>query len=799
MKAVDVVGIAAGVIVTGALYGQDPTMVLRNKTKSPAQPFDLRVVKLLDGPFRTAMLTNEAYLLSLDPDRLLHMFRVTAGLPSSAQPLGGWESPGGELRGHSLGHYLSACALTYASTGDAELKKRTDIIVATLAQCQAALQKQGATPGFLSAYPEEFFDRVEKCAPVWAPYYTLHKIMAGLLDVHTYCGNQQALDVLTNIAAWVKTRNDKLTLDQQQRMLNTEFGGMNEVLANLYAITGNPDHLRLAKVFDHKFVFDPLARGEDRLDGLHANTQIPKAIGAAREFELTGEQAYHTIATCFWDSVALHRSYCIGGHSDREHFYPMKEFAYHLSPANAECCNTYNMLKLTRHLFAWQPDVTYMDFYERAMYNQILASQDPASGMFMYLVPLKPGHFKSYSTPNSSFWCCVGTGMENHGRYGDAIYFHGDDTLYVNLFVASELDWKELGVTIRQETKFPEQDTTTLTVSCGKPTVFDLMVRYPGWAQDGIEVKVNGEPVAVKAKPGSYVSLKRTWKQGDTVAVRVPMRLHTEALPYSPKIVALMYGPIVLAGELGTEGIDPNALFLEGQLDLQHVPTPSVPVLVCEAARLLDNVKPVKRASLTFRTKGIGVPTDVTLIPFYRLQRQRYTIYWQTYTAAELEQEKKERAAAEQRRKDVEARSIDTVYPGEQQPETDHAMKGERTQAGQFNGKKWRHAGEGGWFSYTMKVVPDKPVVLVCTYWGTDAGGRTFDILVDGTTIATQSLNGSKPGEFFDAEYPVPQELTKGKKSVTVKFQAHEGNTAGGVFGIRMAVVAKAKGRKAKE
>jgi uncharacterized protein len=609
-----------------------------------AEPFDLKQVRLLDGPFKDAMERDHKYLLELDADRFLHNFRVTAGLPSTAKPLGGWEKPDCELRGHSVGHYLSACALMYASTGDERLKARAETIVAELAKCQEALPQQGYNKGFLSAYPESFFDRVDAAQKVWAPYYTLHKIMAGLLDVRVYCGNRQALEVLEKMADWLKFRVDRLSHDQMQRALRNEHGGMNEVLANLYAVTGNPEHLRLARAFNHETVFDPLARGEDRLDGLHANTQIPKMIGAAREYELTGETRFRDIATFFWERVALKRSYVIGGHSDREHFFPIDQFSKHLSPDTAETCNTYNMLKLTRHLFEWEPSAETMDFYERALYNHILASQDPEQGMFVYLMSLKPGHFKSYSTPEDSFWCCVGTGMENHGKYGDTIYFRDNNSLYVNLFIASELTWKEKGLVVRQQTRFPEQDRTRLTMKCDKPVKLALNIRFPSWAQSGMTVTVNGRRQSIKSKPGSYVTVERQWRNGDTVEVRLPMSLRLETLPGDPKTVAILYGPIVLAGELGTTNMP--SPYVRNQTDLNKVPSPPVPVFVSDAKDVLNHVKPVARKPLTFQTKGIGKPQDVTLIPFYRMHHQRYSVYWSLCTEDEWKKKEAERAAA---------------------------------------------------------------------------------------------------------------------------------------------------------
>jgi len=760
------------------------------KITPQAEPFALEDVRLLDGPFRDAMLRDQAYLLRLDTDRLLHNFRVNVGLSSTAKPYGGWESPTCELRGHSVGHYLSACALMFASTGEPALKQRVDAMVAGLAACQAAAPAKGFHAGYLSAFPESFIERVEARQPVWAPWYTLHKIMAGLLDAHEQCGNARALTVLTGMADWIKFRVDRLTPEQMQASLDTEFGGMNEVLANLFAVTGNPDHLRLARAFDHRRMFDPLALREDRLDGFHANTQIPIMIGAAREYELTGEARYREIATTFWQRVAQHRSYVIGGQSDGEHFFPTSEFARHLGPDTCETCNTYNMLKLTRHLFGWDTDPGLMEFYERALFNHILASQDPEQGMFVYLMSLKPGHFKTYSTPEDSFWCCVGTGMENHAKYADTIWFHDEDSLYLNLFIASEVTWHEHRLTIRLETRFPEEETVRLTVKCSEPLPGALRIRYPAWAAGAMSVKINGQAEPVDAVPGSYVSLRREWQDGDRVEFRLPMALHTEPLPGQDNTVALLYGPIVLAGQLGTAGLP--SPYAHDQGDLNHIPTPPVPVLLCDAKQLVERTSPVTGKPLTFVTHGIGQPADVTLVPFYRLHHQRYSVYWQLCSEEGWKAKAAEQAAAEARRRELEARTIDFVQPGEPQLETDHKLQGENTQSGELNGRRWRHAPDG-WFSYDVKVLPDQPISLGVTYWGSDAGNRSFDVLVNGETVATQRLERNHPEEFFDETYAVPASLTQGKDHVTVRFQAKPGNTAGGVFGLRVLKPAPAR------
>lgn len=770
--------IAAAIIITGcAPHLRDGKLKVENKIPIKADAFDLRDVRLLDGPFKHAQELDHQYLLSLDPDRLLHNFRINAGLSSSAKPLGGWEEPNGELRGHSVGHYLSACVLMYASTGDLKLKEKADKIVAELAKCQDKIgtrHTSGGQAGFLSAFPEEFFDRVETGKRVWAPWYTLHKIYAGLVDTYMYCDNQQALDAAIKFADWAKERTDKLSDEQMQRMLRTEHGGMNDVLAEIYAITGDQKYLKLSQRFNHKAVLDPLSRREDKLTGLHANTQFPKVIGAARQYELTGDGTFHTIATYFWNVVTKERSYVTGGNSDGEHFSPKEKLSKYLSPSTTETCNTYNMLKLTRHLFCWDPNAEYSDYYERGLYNHILVSQNPESGMMCYYVPLKTGSTKSFSTPNDSFWCCVGTGMENHAKYGDSIYFHnGDKDLYLNLFIASELNWKDKGVKIRQETKYPLEAATRLTFTCEKPVKINLNVRHPYWAVTGIQVGVNGTKEPVTSKPGSYFVLSREWKNGDTVDITMPMTLRIEGFRDDPRRIAIMYGPLVLCAPL-----DSGREF---------------PALVGEEEQILSSIKPVEGKPLTFtgpptvfRSVGAAADTAFTLVPFYQVYNKPYIVYWDRLTEDQWKEKQEQYKAELARQEELESRIVDKVLIGEQQSEHEHEMKGEKTENGGFGDRKWRHAMDGGWFSFAMKISPDKPVELVCTYWGSDSGDREFDILIDGTKIASQALENNSPEKFFDVAYPVSQDLTKDKDKVTVRFQGHERKTAGGVFGCRI-------------
>jgi uncharacterized protein len=567
-------------------------------------PFPLSQVSLLDSPFRANMNRTLSYLSFVDADRLLHTFRLNVGLPSSAQPVGGWEGPDVELRGHSTGHLLTGLAQAYANTGTAAFKTKGDSIVSVLAQCQARANTAGFNTGFLSAWPESMIDRVENQQSVWAPYYTLHKIMAGLLDMYLLTGNTQALDVLTRKTAWVKFRTDRLSATQIQNMLRTEFGGMNEVLTNLFAVTGNADHLTVARRFDHAQIFDPLAANQDRLAGFHANTQIPKIIGAIREYHQTGDTRYRTIAVNFFDIVTRHHSYVIGGNSNGEFFQQPDAIASQLSDSTCETCNTYNMLKLARQLFFTNPSrVDYLDYYERGLYNQILGQQNPNSshGFVAYYQPLRAGGIKTYSNDYNNFTCDHGTGMESHTKFADSIYFFAGEALYVNLFIPSVLTWSGRGITVRQDTTFPDQPSTRLTVT-GSGHIA-LRIRVPSWST-GTQVRLNGVVQNVAVTPNTFLTLDRNWVSGDVVDVSVTPSLTFESTPDNSAMRAAKYGAIVLAGEYGT-----NNLSTMPTLDTASLrPDPSVPL----------------------RFTGSASTGSVSLIPFFRMHGQRYTVYWMT-------------------------------------------------------------------------------------------------------------------------------------------------------------------------
>jgi uncharacterized protein len=602
--------------------GLEARVLSLEKSAWKVKPFPTSQVRLRKGLFQDGMEANRRYLMSLPQDRLLHTFRLNAGLPSSATPLGGWEKPDCELRGHFAGgHYLSACALMYASAGDDELKARGIGLVEQLARCQQALGG-----GYLSAFPREFFDRLRNGKPVWAPYYTLHKVLAGLLDMYVHCGNQQALEVAEGLAGWIGRWAEPLSDEQMQQVMKTEFGGTMESLYNLYALTGNSHYLEVGDRFYHKKVFDPLAAHRDELKGLHANTNIPKMIAAARRYELSGDPRFHEISSFFWQEITGARAYCTGGTSNEEHWRTDPgELAGELGKTTEECCCGYNMLKLTRHIFGWTADPRAMDYYERTLFNSRLGTQD-ADGLKSYYLPLGgSGYWKSFHSPLDSFWCCTGTGVEEFAKLGDTIYFHDEHGLFVNLFIASELNWPEKGVRWVQETNFPEDGKTRLVVHTAKPVEMDLNVRIPYWVTRGGKISLNGEALPELATPSSYLTLARTWKDGDLVEVSLPMGLHVEALAGYPTLQAVMYGPLVLAGRLGSENLTQSEIYLG------YDPTPSgdaapVPNVNSKSKGPLGWVEPVANQPGSFRvTAGSG---QVSLIPFYKLLGERYVVYW---------------------------------------------------------------------------------------------------------------------------------------------------------------------------
>jgi len=612
-------------------------MTVADKTPMKAYSFDLNAIRLLDSPFRENMKRESNWILSIPVKRLLHSFRTTAGVYSGSEggyddnlKLGGWESLDSDLRGHTTGHILSGLAMLYASTDDELYKIKADSMVKGLAEVQQALNQDG----YLSAFPQGLIDRNLAGQRVWAPWYTLHKIFAGLTDQYLNCDNKQALEVVTKMSSWAYNKLQALTPEQRTIMLRNEFGGMNDVFFNLYAITGNEHDKWLAEFFYHDEMIDPLKEQKDNLEKKHANTFIPKLIGLTRDYELEGKGDSKQIAAFFWNTVVDHHSFCTGSNSDKEKFFKPDNQSAHLTGYTGESCNVYNMLKLTRHLFCAEANVKYADYYEQALYNHILGQQDPATGMIAYFLPMLPGAHKVYSTKDSSFWCCVGSGFENQAKYGEAIYYHSDKALYVNLFIPSELTWKEKGLTVRQETQFPDKATTTLTIKTASAISMALNIRYPVWAVSGAFVKVNGKTVKVAQKPGNYISIYRKWKNADKIEITFPMSLRIVPTD-NEKVVAIAYGPIVLAGKMGTEGMEKPAPHSNPKLHNDyytydfHVPANLVHQLNLDPSNLNKFIKPIAGSEkLSFKTVHEGI----TLEPLYRIHSQRYVIYWDLNT-----------------------------------------------------------------------------------------------------------------------------------------------------------------------
>jgi len=772
-----------------------------NVVANEVHPFPLADVRLLDGPFEHAQELNRRYLLALDIDRLLAPFRIEAGLQPKASKYPNWESSG--LDGHTGGHYLTAAAQMWAATGDAEMKRRLDAMVADLAECQRA-----GTDGYVGGIPggrRLWNGLVGSLAQAqgfnlggaWVPWYNEHKLFAGLRDAWLIGGNTGARDVLIRLADWCDTLTANLTEAQMQRMLGTEHGGMNEVLADVYAITGDARYLALARRFSHRAILDPLLLHRDRLTGLHANTQIPKVVGFARIAELGGDASWRSAARFFWDTVVERRSLAFGGNSVREHFNPPDDFSSVLeSREGPETCNTYNMLRLTETLFRHEPVAYYADYYERALYNHILSSQHPGHGGLVYFTPIRPRHYRVYSQPEQCFWCCVGTGVENHGKYGAFIYAHAQDTLFVNLFIASALDWRERGVRVRQETQFPDVSATRLTISSATPQRFALKVRHPGWCEQPV-VTINGAPWTALTSRSSYLEITREWRDGDRVEIELPMRTTIERLPDGSDTVAVLHGPIMLAASTGDA---PRDGLIAGDARMGHVapgaylPMDHAPMLVGDFDRIAEGIRPVPGKPLTFTADGLIRPEsfrDLELVPFFRVHDARAMLYWRTVSAGKYPEVVADLETSERQRLELEARTIDAVAPGEQQPEVEHAMKSENSASGVTLGRHWRDA--TGWFSYTMRTQPGVPQELIVTTYDRERG-RTYDILVNGQILASIQPNTDLRDRFLESSYPLSPDLVAAATDgvLMVTFAARPGSRTASIFGLRLVRMAAA-------
>ena len=779
----------AMLLMAGSMQAQD---------RLYADEFPLGDVTLLDGPLKKARDLNIQVLLKYDNDRLLAPFLKEAGLTPKGELYPNWAG----LDGHVGGHYLTALAMN-AATGSEACRERMEYWISELQRCADANAKNhpewgkgyvGGVPGSDRIWSNYKKGNFGPYSGAWVPYYNLHKMYAGLRDCWVYCGNEQAKKLFLDFCDWAIDLTSGLTDEQVERTLHTEHGGMNEVLADAYAITGDKKYLDVAKRFSHKRLLLPLEQRQDCLDNMHANTQVPKVVGFERISELSGDEAYHNAASFFWDIVTGERTLAFGGNSRREHF-PSKEackdFVEDID--GPETCNTNNMLKLSEELHRRNPEARYADFYELATFNHILSSQHPEHGGYVYFTSARPRHYRNYSAPNEAMWCCVGTGMENHGKYGQFVYTHKGDNLFVNLFAATQLNWKERGIVVRQETQFPYAETSRISIAEGKGQ-FTLQVRYPAWVKPGeFAVKVNGQPVSIVTGPSSYVAISRKWKKGDVVDITFPMHNSVKYLPNLPQYIALMHGPIMLAMKTGTEDlvrlIADDSRF--GQLAVgKKLPVDQAPILINNNLEDIANqLHPIAGKPLHF-TLTTRMENEIRneLMPFFELHDSRYMMYWLALSENSYKGYLDNLAKREQERQALEDRTVDKVQPGEQQPESDHFMETDRSNVGNTNDVFYRDASDGHYFSYLLQTGGQTELSLRLKYWGVgEWKSHEFDILVDDVVVTSVNNTGKyRISEFKYETYPIPAELLKGKKQVRVKFQAKPRKQIGEIYEVRL-------------
>lgn len=764
--------------------------------------FPLGDVTLLDGAFKHARDLNIQVLLKYDVDRLLAPYRKEAGLSPKASSYPSWEG----LDGHIAGHYLSALAMNFASTKNAYCKQRMEYMISELKACQDAnalhypewgIGYVGGVPKSQAVWSTLKHGDFTAYRTAWVPWYNVHKMYAGLRDAWNYAGNDDAKKMFLQFCDWGIAITAALSDSQMQAMLDTEHGGMVEIFADAFQMTGDAKYESAAKRFSHRVLLDAMAVGRDNLDNKHANTQIPKVIGFQRIAELTQDENYARAAEFFWETVTQNRTLVFGGNSRRE-FFPSAAACedYVNDVEGPESCNSYNMLKLTEDLFRTNPQAQYLDYYERTLYNHILSTQNPVHGGYVYFTPVRPRHYRVYSAPNEAMWCCVGSGMENHGKYNELIYTHQQDSLFLNLFVPSELYWREKGITIRQETKFPFEEQTKLVVTLGS-SHFTLMVRYPKWVKDGeMQVIVNGKPIPLAVHPSSYVGIDRLWKAGDVVQIELPMHNSIEHLPNVPAYIAFLHGPIVLAARAGTDDL---AGLVADDSRWGHIPSgkrlplDKAPIILDDTiARIANNLIPVHDRPLTFTFSALTMlnPMSVVLEPFFQIHDSRYMLYWMALTNSEYKSHNDSLALVERERLAVQGRTIDVVAPGEQQPEVDHAMQDSNSHSGNYLDEFWRDASNGGFFSYSLSTDGETDLCLMVRYWGNEWGNRKFEIWIDQKRLLVEDNTGRwSQSKFQNVEYAIPISMIKGKDHIRVKFQSLADNTAGPVYSLRLARV----------
>lgn len=754
--------------------------------------FDLQDVELLNSPFKRAQDLDKKYLLEMDADRLLAPFLREAGLTPKAESYTNWENTG--LDGHIGGHYLSALSLMYASTGDNQIKQRLDYMLSELKRVQDANRDGyiGGVPGGKAMWKEISdgniraggFDLNGK----WVPLYNIHKTYAGLRDAWVYAQSEQAKEMLIKMTDWMIRLITNLSEEQMQDMLRSEHGGLNETFADVSAITGDEKYLKLAHRFSHQRVLEPLLKNEDHLTGMHANTQIPKVIGFKRIADLEGKNDWSEAARFFWETVVENRSVCIGGNSANEHFHPADDFSRMINSVEGpETCNTYNMMRLSKMFYQTSLNEKYVDYYERALYNHILSTQHPETGGLVYFTQMRPGHYRVYSQPHTSMWCCVGSGIENHAKYGEMIYAHTNEELFVNLFIPSKLNWKEKNLELVQKTDFPNKSVSELTINPKQNTDFTLKIRCPKWMEKGkMKVRVNGKEES--SEDENYISIKRNWKKGDKVTIEMPMSVHVEQLPDKSNYFSFMYGPIVLAAKTNAE--DLKGLFADDSRGghIAHgkqIPLKDMPILVGEPAELASLLQPVKGKHLTFKLNALfpeKYNKGLELIPFYNLHESRYIIYFPQATESEVKILQAQIEAEERLQIKLDNRTIDKVVCGEQQPESDHFVKSENSTTGHSENIHWREA--KGWFSYQLKNTNKESRKLYLKYFNQGRGNKCHIFINDVKVSELQVSGGNNSLEVV--EFFIPESELQ-KEVLEVKFVALQGQTTPRIVKVRVA------------
>ena len=781
------------------------------QTNHQVSYFSLQDVKLLSSPFLQAQQTDLHYILALDPDRLSAPFLREAGLTPKAPSYTNWENTG--LDGHIGGHYLSALSMMYAATGDTAIYHRLNYMLNELHRAQQAVGTGfiGGTPGSLQLWKEIKAGDIRaggfSLNGKWVPLYNIHKTYAGLRDAYLYAHSDLARQMLIDLTDWMIDITSGLSDSQMQDMLRSEHGGLNETFADVAEITGDKKYLELARRFSHKVILDPLIKDEDRLNGMHANTQIPKVIGYKRVAEVSKDDKdwnhaaeWDHAARFFWNTVVNHRSVCIGGNSVREHFHPSDNFTSMLNDVQGpETCNTYNMLRLTKMLYqnsgdvdnSNKPDPRYVDYYERALYNHILSSQEPDKGGFVYFTPMRPGHYRVYSQPETSMWCCVGSGLENHNKYGEFIYAHRQDTLYVNLFIPSQLNWKEQGVTLTQETLFPDDGKVTLRIDKASKKKLTLMIRIPGWAGSSKDyaITINGQKKKYAIRPGvsTYLPIHRKWKKGDVITFNLPMEVSLEQIPDKKDYYAFLYGPIVLAASTGTEHLD--GIYADDSRGghIAHgkqIPLQEVPMLIGNPVSIRTSLHKLNGNKLAFSYDGNIYPAQMgkplELVPFFRLHNSRYAVYFRQTSEEQFKVIQEEMATAERKATELANQTVDLIFPGEQQPESDHGIQYEESETGTHKDRHFRRAKR--WFSYNLKVKKEASQLMLTIR--KEDRNKTMILLNNERLTLTPTISKADKDGFITLNYLLPQKLKAGSCEILLKPDGTEWTSA--IYEVRL-------------